>query len=64
MFCYEEHRKNMESAVWHFSNNNVVESAFLTLNFGKSQLNNHPLASYGFWHRRLLLLVDANKNNP
>jgi hypothetical protein len=64
MFCYEEHRKNMKSVVSHFSNNKVVESAFLALNFRKSQLNNHPLAFCDFWHKSLLLLLDANKNNP
>jgi hypothetical protein len=41
-----------------------VESAFLALNFGKSQLNNHPLAFCDFWHRSFLLLLDTNKNNP
>jgi hypothetical protein len=56
--------KNMKSVVWHFSNSKAVESAFLALNFGKSQLNNHPLAFYDFWHRSLLFLLDANKNNP
>jgi hypothetical protein len=54
----------MKSAVWHFSNSKVVESAFLALNFGKSQLNNHPLAFYDFGHKSLLLLLNANKNNP
>jgi hypothetical protein len=54
----------MKSAIWHFLNNNVVESAFLALNFRKSQLNNHPLASCGFWHRSLVLLLNANKNDP
>jgi hypothetical protein len=47
-----------------FSNNKAVESAFLTSNFRKSQLNNHQLAFYDFWHRSLLLLLDANKNDP
>jgi hypothetical protein len=54
----------MKSAIWHFSNNNVVESAFLAFNFRKSQLNDHPLAFCDFWHRSLLLLLDTNKNNP
>jgi hypothetical protein len=54
----------MKSVVWHFSNSKAVESAFLALNFGKSQLNNHPLDFYDFWHKSLLLLLDANKNNP
>jgi hypothetical protein len=64
MFFYEEHGKNMKSAVWRFSNNKAVEGAFFALNFGKSQLNNHHLAFCDFWHRSLLLLLDANKNNP
>jgi hypothetical protein len=36
-----------------FSNNKVVESAFLTLNFRKSQLNDHQLTFCDFWHRSL-----------
>ena len=54
----------MKSAVWHLSNGKAVESAFFALNFGKSQLNNYPLAFCDFWHKSLLLLLDANKNNP
>jgi hypothetical protein len=54
----------MKSAVWHFSNNKAVESAFLALNFRKSQLNNHHLAFCDFWQKSLLLLLDANKNDP
>jgi hypothetical protein len=54
----------MKSAVWLFSKSKAVESAFLALNFRKSQLNNHPLAFCDFWHISLLLLLDANKNNP
>jgi hypothetical protein len=53
----------MKSDIWHFSNNKVVESAFLTLNFRKSQLNNHQLTVCEFWHRSMLLLLDTNKNN-
>jgi hypothetical protein len=54
----------MKFAVCYFSNNKVVESAFLTLNFRKSQLNNHQLTFCDFWHRSLWLLLDTNKNNP
>jgi hypothetical protein len=54
----------MKSDVWHFSNNKAIESDFLALNFVKLQLNNHPLDFCDFWHRSLLLLLDANKNNP
>jgi hypothetical protein len=54
----------MKSDVWDFSNNEAVESAFLALNFRKSQLNNHQLTFCDFWHRSLLLLLDANKNDP
>jgi hypothetical protein len=38
----------MKSAVWHFSNNKVVEGAFLALIFGKSQLKNIPSLSVIF----------------
>jgi hypothetical protein len=54
----------MKSAVWHFSNNHVVESAFLAFNFRKSQLNDHRLTFCDFLHISLLLLLNANKNNP
>jgi hypothetical protein len=64
MFCYEKHRKNMKSIVCHFSNSKAVEGAFLALNFRKSQLNNHQLTFCDFWHRSLLFLLEANKNDP
>jgi hypothetical protein len=54
----------MKSAVWHFSNNKTVESAFWALKFRKSQLNNHQLTFCDFWNISLLLLLDANKNDP
>jgi hypothetical protein len=64
MVGYFEQRKNIKSVVWYFSNDKLVISTFLALNFGKSQLNNHQLTFYGFWHKGLVLLLDPNKNDP
>jgi hypothetical protein len=47
----------MKYAVWHFSNNKAVESAFWAFNFRESQLNNHQLTLCDFWHKKLVITV-------
>jgi hypothetical protein len=54
----------MKSVVWHFSNNQIVVSTFLALNFRKSQLNNHQKTFCDFWHKSMLLYLDTSKNDP